>query len=340
MSVPLVRASRDAIRYGFAVGKVRVLEARLFGIDLYERLITARDLAEQRRILSDTALGRFLEGADTAEAVERGLDDALDDTYGFLDEAGLPEAVVDFFRVRYDFANLKALLKAEELGIMLEPLLSPLGTVDPGDFIGELDDLPPILRDLHDRLTPSENEAPEPGSAERGADERVEEAVDRAMFARLAEDARQARSPFLAGLAALMADVANARALVRGRLEGRPFGEVAGMLADAGSIRGREIEAAYKASPLELAALLATHPALAALGEAGLSEDPLARFDVAADEILLRYVASARAVAFGPEPVVGYVMHREAQIVMVRVLLLGKLAGLDADSLRARLRGA
>ncbi len=40
----------------------------------------------------------------------------------------------------------------------------------------------------------------------------------------------------------------------------------------------------------------------------------------------------------GPEPVLAYVASRKVEISMVRMLLVGKLAGVDSDTLRARVR--
>ena len=48
--------------------------------------------------------------------------------------------------------------------------------------------------------------------------------------------------------------------------------------------------------------------------------------------------AARAAVPVGPEPVIAYVLAREAEVAALRVLLLGKLAGLDRETLRARLR--
>ena len=78
------RLNRDALRYGFAVGKVRVLETRMLDRAACERLLDAPTLAEQRRLLSETAYGRYIERAETADEVERALDDALEGFYGYL----------------------------------------------------------------------------------------------------------------------------------------------------------------------------------------------------------------------------------------------------------------
>jgi len=154
------RMTRDALRYGFAVGKVRVLETRMLDRAAFERLLDAPTLAEQRRVLSETVYGRYIEHAQTAEDLERGLDEALDGFYGYLDEAALPHEVVSFFRVRYDFANLKATIKARLFDAPLEDMIVVHGTLPAESFAGALDELPEpygaLASDLADVDEPEE----------------------------------------------------------------------------------------------------------------------------------------------------------------------------------------
>ncbi|HSK48512.1 MAG TPA: V-type ATPase subunit, partial [Coriobacteriia bacterium] len=91
------RLTRDSLRYGFAVGKVKVLETRTLDASAYERLLDAPSFAEQKRLLSETPYGRYLEDAETPDDVEHALDEALENFYGFLKAAALPEPVMRFF---------------------------------------------------------------------------------------------------------------------------------------------------------------------------------------------------------------------------------------------------
>lgn len=335
MRAPMARTVRESIRYGFAVGKARVLETRVFGSDVYERLLDAPSFDEQKRILSDTPFGRVLEGATTVEDVERGLELALEDFYGFLEEARLPDEVIRFFRVRYDYANVKALLKAETTGAPLASLLVAHGTVDRDRFLGPVDELPDFLADTYRGASGAEEgrgrdaeAAPFPGSRETE--------VDAAMYRDLAQTARRSRSEFLKGLAALMIDVADARAVVRARLAGRPHAELSRILLDGGSIKPKEFEDLYTLPATELGARLGQVPALSGLSPSDAAD--LQRLDVIADNVVIAYVRKSRVVPFGPEPVIGYVMAREAQVITLRVVLIGKITGVGAEELRARLR--
>lgn len=349
MSIPLFRAVRDSVRYGYAVGRVRVLQTSVFGAGTYERLVDAPDFAEQRKVLSDTVYGRYLEGAESADDVEAALQLAMGDFYGFLDVAGLPEPVVRFFRVRHDYANLRAVLKARSLGAPLDEMLVPFGTLPPNLVAGPTEALPAFLRSVADSVAQASAPAVEAGREGRVGDATpgsfgdttstvalIDEMVEAALFADLRQTARAARSPFLRGLATLLIDVANAKTVLRARRRGLPPAALGGVLQAGGSFGEKWLKELYAAPIGDLAAALAAVPGLRGV----ITEDLLdpAALDVSTDNLIVRYLRRARVAAIGPDPVIAYVFAREAEVVAVRTLLIGKLAGLDEAALRRRLR--
>ena len=347
MSVPLYRAVRDSVRYGYAVGRVRVLQTRIFGAGTYERLVDAPDFAEQRKILSDSVYGRYLEGAESADGVEAALQSAMEGFYGFLDVAGLPGPVVRFFRVRHDYANLRAVLKARALGAPLDEMLVPFGTVTPEVAAGPTEGLPAFLRSVAVAVAQATTPA---GATEREDDDAraevlgdatstvglIDGVVEAALFADLRRTARAARSPFLRGLARLLIDVANAKTVLRARRRGLPPDALNGVLQAGGSFDEAWLEELYAAPIEDLAAALAAVPGLRGV----ITEDLLdpSALDVSTDNLVVKYLKRARVAATGPDPVIAYVFAREAEVVAVRMLLIGKLAGLDEAALRRRLR--
>lgn len=345
MPVPALKAIRESIQYGFAVGKVRVLETRVFGLATYERLFDSADFEEQRRILSDTIYGRYLDGARSTSDVERGLDSALDDFYRFLEEAHLPEPVVRFFRERYDFANLKGALKARLLSTPVDDLLVDLGTIPIDEFDGQLEELPEPFGSLSQRVleaarTSAEDAAkeatPDSGTSAADAFPIVDAEVDRAMFVRLGRLANESGSAFLKQLAELQVDIANVKSLLRARLADVPTDDALATALKGGSIPVRELAKLYGLPLAEAVARLAELPALSGIPASELSD--VARLDVIADNVVVGYLRRARAVSIGAEPVIAYVMGREAEVRAVRTLLIGRLAGLPTGVLRSRLR--
>ena len=326
------RVVAEALRYGFAVGRVRVLETHLLPHATYERLIDARSLAEQRRILGETIYGGYLEMAHTVEGIERGLDAALSDLYDdFLCRANLPRPFVEFFLVRYEFDNLKGRLKGEALGMDPAAMLSPLGCASVEAYSGPADKLPPRIRLAERRIR--KTLARDDGAL---PPDEIEDAVDTELFATLAEIADESDSEFVRDLFRLEADIGNVRAFVRARAREVPVAEVRSRFVPGGRIPIQSLVSAYRLPPVEAATRLASSGLLPGIDPEAVA-DP-ARFDIEAVRIVSGRVKASRMMATGPEPVLGYIKVRQAEVTALRVLLMGSLARVPAAHLRERLR--
>jgi V/A-type H+/Na+-transporting ATPase subunit C len=326
------RVIAESMRYGFAVGRVRVLEAHLLPRATYERLIDARSLSEQRRILGETIYGGYLEMAHTIEGIERGLDAALTDLYDdFLCKANLPRPFVEFFLVRHEYENLKGRLKAEALGTSPTPMLTRLGCASVQAFEGPSEKLPP-------RMRVSERKVRRAIARDDGTlpPDEIEDAVDTELFNALAEIAEESRSPFVRELFQLEADIGNVRAFVRARARDIPVSEVRTRFVPGGRISIQALVSAYRLQPVEAASRLAATRLLPGVDVEAVA-DP-ARFDIEAVRIVSGRVRASRMIAVGPEPVLGYIKERQAEVTALRVLLMGSLARVPATHLRERLK--
>lgn len=318
----------DDVRYGYAVGRVRVLEGRLLSRATFERLLDAPDLREQKRILAETHVGRYIEGTETAAEVEQALNASLADLYAeFLEHADLPPAVVTFFQVPYDYANLRAAVKARVLGIGAGEL-SPLGSLPAEAFVGDGAELPEVIRNLLTMFDDTE---------EPPALDDIEALVDRAMFGALAAAAKASKVRFLRELAVLRIDLANARLLIRARAKAlRPVDVRARLIAGGSKRLAALADDLVGISAADLAEAILRTGALGRAHEADLVD--IERFDMMADSLLAERMLAARRAPGGAEPVLAYVLGREAEVMLLRTAVVGRLAGLDRESVRTRLR--
>lgn len=327
-----LRVISDPMRYGFAVGRVRVLEAELLTATTYERLMDARDFDLQRRVLADTVYGPYLESVQNPDDIEGALNASLVDLYeDFLEKANLPTAMVSYFRARHDFENLKASLKAEALRIPAEPLMTPLGSVPAEAFHGSSERLPSEVRAAEGRIRASL--ADEDGDLPPDA---VEAAVDREMFAYLSKIAATSRSEYVQHLAALEADAGNTRAFVRCRWRGMPVSTLEAALVPGGTIAPSKFVSLYRLSFAEGVAQLGTLGPLRRVDPEALA-DPT-RLDVAIDALIAREARKHRLTSIGPDPVVSYVLARRAEVTALRTIIIGTFAHVPVEQLRERVR--
>ncbi len=330
-----VRLTRDAVRYGFATGKVAVLQARSLDSSAFERLLDAPTFAEQKRLLSETSYGRFIEGAETVEDVERGLDRALEEYYGFLDAAQLPEAVTRFFRIRYDFANLKAAVKAQLLGVGATELLVAHGTLSLERFARDLVDLPAPFGSLAAELGIGGGEAEATGRSSQRLSA-IDVRIDKAFFAELVAAAKESRSRYLIEIARLLIDIANVKTIVRTHRAGIEPAACAGMLIDGGSTRADELTSIAELPGAEIAPALERKLGLAPIPQELFGH--VEALDAYLDSVTAAETRKGRKMEAGPEPVIAYVLDREAEVAALRTLLIGGLNGTDRETLRRHVR--
>ena len=65
---------------------------------------------------------------------------------------------------------------------------------------------------------------------------------------------------------------------------------------------------------------------------------PLTKFELACDNAVNAYLAEAKLVGYGEEPVIAYQAAVENEITAVRMILTGRLAGIAPGVIRERLR--
>ena len=95
--------------------------------------------------------------------------------------------------------------------------------------------------------------------------------------------------------------------------------------------RGDALGEVFRSGPLAQAASLG-----ARLAQPG--GESLTAFERECDNALTAYLAAARRIPFGEETVIGYLYAKEQEFTAIRAIFAGRAAGLDGDTIRARLR--
>ena len=230
----------------------------------------------------------------------------------------------------------KVLIKAQAMGLDEARLLSQGGRYDPQrlreDFLRD------DLRDWGEVFRQAVLRAREVLSA-TGDPQQADLVLDRACFQEMESLARACGSAFLQGYVRLSVDAANLRAAVRAARMGKGSEFLNQILLPGGNVSERALAGAR---PEELAERFRSGPLAqaAALGAARTQPDsgPLTEFERLCDNAVTGYLASASRVPFGEETVIGYLYAREAEITAVRIIMAGRMAGLDGETIRSRLR--
>jgi V/A-type H+-transporting ATPase subunit C len=116
---------KDDTRYAYAVGRVRALETKLFTRADFSRLLEAADFPQALRLLAELGYPVSEETREYEPVLEAEQRAALI----LLDNLSEDDGLVEIFRRRYDYHNLKVLLKGKHSGQELKQATMDLGLV-------------------------------------------------------------------------------------------------------------------------------------------------------------------------------------------------------------------
>ncbi len=316
--------------------RVRALETRLIGRERMMQILEAEADDEVTRLLQDSGYPGVdpsnPEQMDTALAAVRR--ETLEELAG-----GMPdERYLDIFRLKYDYHNSKALLKAAAMHVSPDRMLMDMGTV-PVDQLrrtveeDDLDALPAFLAVAIRESRSILDKTRDPQLADM--------AMDSCCYQQLLALAEETESTFLKGYVQLQIDTTNLRIFVRTQRMGKGSGFLRNALFAGGTLTPdcladvaegkKELETVYLATPLQKAA---------AVGQKACNGGALTEFEKLCDDAVSQYMEKARFVPFGEEPLLGYLTARETEYLNLRIVLMGRASGLPKDVILSRLRAS
>ena len=313
--------------------RIRAMERYLLTAARMDRMIEAPTVDDAVKVLGEIGYSDF--SPDSEQALNAALNAEREKVVGELAPLAPDRSVVDVFRVKYDYHNVKTVLKALAVGSDPLRLLSEAGRV-PGSKVAE------VLREGDYDALPAHLAAAAAEAAEvlstTGDPQRSDFVLDRAYFAEMLELADRSGSKFLLDYVRATVDSANLRGAVRTLRMKKDGDFLKKVLFPGGTIPQEKILAAAASGSLEELYRSTPLAAAAALGSAAVGGGSLIAFEKACDDAVTAVVAGAKRVPFGVEPLIGYLAAKEIEFTAVRIILTGRMAGLGGDAIRERLR--
>lgn len=326
----------DDTRYIYAVGRIRALERRLLSRADFGRLLDVPDLGGALRALAEMGYP-VPEGVSAYEPVLTAEHRAA---LGLLEDLAEERALIELFRRRYDFHNLKVLLKAKrsaqdlgraivDLGILsVEKLAEAVRAEEP-------ERLPEPLAEAMRTAAALYEESENPGD--------LDAAVERIQYAELSRMIAELDNRFLSAWLAWQVDLLNIRSFLRFRWLQEDLKVFPQVLLPGGSL-GWDFFRPIREEPLEtLGGAFGRTPYGRAVSDgigALRSRRRFAPLERGCDDLMIELLRTSNRTSFGVEPLAAYVLLKEFEIRSVRAVLVGKLNGLPRDRIKERLPGA
>ena len=315
--------------------RVRCREKYLMDRERADRLVDARGDDDVIKVLNECGYGEIQSLSN--QELDRVLQQFREELYAFLEEILPVPELLDVFRVRYDYHNIKALLKTslieeEGRGLLVSSGRVPSMKLYKAFKEQDFTELPPKMAEV----IPEARELLARTDDPQKADFLLDKACLEEMFAL----AKGTKSAFLTDYVRLYIDIQNLRALVRSRRIGKDSAFLRSALVPGGHMKPEDVCLCLQEGG-SIAALYASTKlvALAKEGEkAAKGEGTLTDFEKLCDNLLLEKVEASRNVSFGEQPVLAYLLLREAEMTMLRTVVSGRAAGLSTGKLREKLR--
>ena len=310
---------------------LRAREPRMLTADRAARMLEASGFEESAKLLGDCGYEDL--GGLSAAGVDAALSARRAAILAELENLVPDKALVELFRLKYDYHNAKAVLKGEAMGVDPLRLMSSCGRIAPEKLKSAYDEersseLPPALGAAMVEAG---------GTLARTANPQLADfELDQAYFAEMKAIAAKLDNPFLTDYVKLLIDAANLKSAVRTARMHKSADFLSSVLVKGGT----DIDRIAAADGEGLAAIFAHTPLekAAAAGAEAIAGGSMTAFELACDNAVNDYIRSAKLISYGPEVVAAYIAAVENEITAVRMILTGSLAGVSAETIRERLR--
>lgn len=329
----------DRMEFTQGVARLRVLEKRLLNKLKFERMIDGSSPMEALRILQETEYNAFMGNIKSSDNYDILLKEELKRVYNLMDEISPDKSIVDIMRIKYDYHNLKVLLKARLLGKSLDSLMMDVGTI-----AAENMKLMINTEDYKSLPSKMKNAFIEAEKAFKTYDDpqKIDIIIDKYMYEDLSFKSEKMEYDFIKNYFKSNIDFINMRTYVRLKKQEKPVNFFKEVYLNGGNIKEEFFIKNY-GEPLDvIAQKLPSSLKYKDIIKAGLEEysssGKLSSFEKLWENYIMEETKEAKKVHFGPEPIIGYIIAKETEIKLLRIIMVGKINNLPPDAIRERLR--
>jgi V/A-type H+-transporting ATPase subunit C len=282
----------------------------------HEEILKLTELRTVQDIMNVLALHGYGDGTELENPREfEGILSAnLEATYKEVYSVISDESELNFLKYPNDYHNLKVLLKAEFLGTDGSDLLMDSGSIPKEEmaemvrkreFLGMTVEMRGAVEDAIEQFARSQDP------------QEIDIRLDRACYKDMYQAAEESGNDFLKGYVRMLIDTLNVNAFVRLKEVGKPAAFFKRVFLEGGDLDESGVE--REASNV-----------LTKVGPKGVEKY--------LEDQRMDYVKDALYVPFGIEPIVGYLRAKEAEVKDLRMILTGKVSGMDGEAIKERLR--
>lgn len=328
----------DEMQFSQVIPRLRVYETKLLDKSKIDRMIDSNSADEALKVLQETEYANVMTNVKRAEDYEIILSEELKRLFNVMYEISPEKSLVDIMSVKYDYQNIKVILKGIFLKEDLSYLLVNVGTIDVSKLKysienGDLRDLPSIMREAIEKASESFENTKDP--------QMVDIILDNYMFKEIISINKMINDRFIDKYVAAVIDSTNLKTLLRVKKQnkGREFFSL--VIVEGGSIDKDKLLGMLNDSVENIASKLSLTDYAECI-KSGIEyytkTGSVSLLEKLVDNYIMSMMKDAKIIPFGVEPILAYIYAKETEIKIIRIIMVGKLNNISAELVRERLR--
>lgn len=328
----------DKMQFTQAIPRVRVLETRLLDKAKIDRMIDSSSAEDALKVLQETEYANVMSKVKRAEDYEIILSAELKRIYHEVYDMSPVKELVSIMSIKYDYHNVKVILKGMFLQKDFSDMLIAVGAVDPTKLkvlieTNSFADLNPTMRKAVEEVIEDFNSKKDP--------QRIDIILDRYMFEEMKQISKELKDSFAEKYVRSLIDLTNVKSLLRVKKQNKGREFLLSVVIDNGFIDKDTLLALLNDATENIASKL-SHTNYGDVLKNGIDEysrsESAGLLEKLVDNYIMDMMKDAKMIPFGGEPLLAYIYAKETEIKVIRIIMVGKLNNIAEEVIRERLR--
>lgn len=328
----------DKMKFSQVIPRIRVYETKLLDKSKIDRMIDSTSASEALKVLQETEYGNLIGNVNIPEDYEVILSEELKRVFNLMYNISPVKSLVDLMSIKYDYHNIKVILKGMFLKEDLSHLLIPVGNNEASKLKYlienmQLSDFEPIMRESIEETISSFKNTNDP--------QMVDIILDKYMFKSLIHIKNEINDAFVDKYVIALIDSTNLKTLLRVKKQNKGREFFTSVIIEGGSIDKDKLLIMLNDTPENIANKL-VFSNYAEFIKSGIEyytkTSSVSLLEKLVDNFIMDMMKNAKIIPFGVEPLLAYIYAKETEIKIVRIIMVGKLNNISSKVVREGLR--
>lgn len=331
--------SNNDTRYAYAVARIHAIEKKLISQESFNWMIESKTALDAMKILVDAEYGFSSSDNLNSNDYENLLSEEYRKVYDILSSLIEDSEIIDVFKQRFDYQNIKVILKSEFIQKKdFDSLLIDIGTISLKDLkyiLSErkFNEIPQIMQESIIECIDKYNRTKDP--------QIIDIILDKAYFKQASILSQSSKNEFLKRFIEINIDLENIKSLLRVhnlKIEPDFFGKI---FIEGGSL-SKKIFCNDKLTQIDdliesIKFSQYNHLIVGGIENYKVSSN-LSEIEKLVDNFIISFISKAKYTLFGVEPLVAYLIAKEIEMKNIRIIMVGKINNMNKQTIYERLR--